>query len=287
MQTLDNVETLPESPSNSSIAWSTNFTVYAKKSISLMFLLVAALSYTFSAMPSTVNFYRSVVPPLSTEHVKHQNSNIEKATVTTTEFLNVSQVFAVPSLLFILEFISINLAIEYWRKPLDGSASNVPVLILFLCCQLYPFTSVVYQVADKERHEQNQIKSETTSAEKDRASSLMSSISLYQKELTDIRKQSITLSRMRQVGSIPQELADRRARIKTLETIISQKEQTKDAIEYKNSVRVDNKTSSAIEYWRNNMSSNNMLTAYSFAGLFPLIMLSLGKVTVRHGWYRN
>lgn len=262
--------------------WSASLALYIRKTTSFAFLFMAALSYTFSAMPSTVNFYRAIVPPLSTEPTKHQDPKIQAATAITTEYINVSQVFAVPSLLFMLEIISIYLAIEFWKLSKNNQDDlKWKILVLFLSCQIYPYASVVYQVADKEKSELNTGKKEVTTKEDTRASNSSNELTSSREELKELQKERLLILKMRQNELVKSTLLDVNIRIKELQKIITGKELHREGINSRTSIRLDTLKSSTIQYWIDNKTSPSMLVSYLLAALFPVVMLALGYLRAR------
>lgn len=101
------------------------------------------LAYTFSAMPLTVNFFRSVIP-LKPEY---QSSDLAK---TAEKIIDLSPVIAVPGLLTSLEIMSIQIATSIWMIWLGKSKRTAlrKLICLFVACQAYPWVGTVYKVAE-------------------------------------------------------------------------------------------------------------------------------------------
>jgi hypothetical protein len=101
------------------------------------------LAYTFSAMPLTVNFFRTVIP-LKPEI---QNTDLAKGA---EKVIGLSPVLAVPGLLLFLEIMSIQIATSIWMMWLGKSDRKAlrKLIILFAACQAYPFIGTVYKVSE-------------------------------------------------------------------------------------------------------------------------------------------
>lgn len=249
-----------------------------KRLFSVLFIMVASAAYTFSAMPSTVNFYRSIVPPIEikTEQTSdNQKSTTEKALEKTNEIINVSQVYAVPSLLAILEIISIFLAIEFWRQD-NKDKSRIAIFILFLFCQSYPVISVIFQIADANRVASEKVHIKTSENTTVRIENKNSDLSAERDNLKSLQEQRTTLLKDKDTSKQIIEkqdklIADQREKI---EEIIKSRDNL--TIRTEDNVVQDKINSSVISFWLNNLFSKEMFIAYFLSALFPITLLSLG-----------
>ncbi|EGW22335.1 hypothetical protein [Methylobacter tundripaludum] len=278
----------PFSPSSIDAAYSflqsiINFDV--SKILSTILLLCASAAYTFSAMPSTVNFYRTIIPPLETLSKPNialsQNSATADAVRKTSELINVSQVYAVPSLLLILEVISIFLSIEFWRLN-SLNKSPLPVLILFCICQSYPFISVVFQIADTHRAAQLHSHEATSKSESTGITNLQEDAKLENEQLKELYKSNTDLLKLKSTAERRKAIEANNARILILVNKIDKTQEkrntTQESVTARNSSVGDH---SGIAYWLDNALSREMLIAYFLAAIFPVMLMSLGYYRVR------
>lgn len=257
------------------------------KTISVGILIVSSFAYTFSAMPSTVHFYRSIIPPLEAatraDDAAKKSTPTAEALRTTNEAINVSQVYAVPSLLAMLEIISIVLAIEFWRLLRQGGTrSPLPILSLFICCQTYPFISVVFQIADTHRAALKNSHVDSAKNDAELANSLDQDIRAENSQLSDLYRQRTNLLSKRSNAAITAALDSIDARVRKLETKIQDMQNKRNGIREGISTKSSSLAHhSPIAYWLDDPFSREMLTGYFLAALFPVMLLSLGYFRAR------
>lgn len=151
-----------------------------KKNISaFVWRAIFTLAYTLTVLPFTVNFFKSIASPSSTETLMLIFPLVD------------AHNFTLPIFLACLEFASIGLACSLWKKA--QSINKVFILLLFLGCQLFPMVSLYYDVrgkdyqAEKKTFDEN--RKEKVDAVETRIKNLVAQISTLSNEMKDTRKE--------------------------------------------------------------------------------------------------
>ena len=97
---------------------------------------IFTLAYTLTVLPFTVNFFKSIASPSSTE------------TLLTIVPLISAHNFTLPIFLACLEFASVQLASSFW--VMKHHINRYLILVLFLVCQAFAVTSVYYDIRTKD-----------------------------------------------------------------------------------------------------------------------------------------
>lgn len=102
----------------------------------ILIRVVFALVYTLTILPFTVNFFKGIVDLVNNYTLANL---IPLATI---------HDFTLPFFLMSLEFAAVGLACSFWAKR--STLQKIGILILFLCCQLFPMISLYYDVRGRD-----------------------------------------------------------------------------------------------------------------------------------------
>jgi hypothetical protein len=196
--------------------------------------------------------------------------------------INTAQVYAVPSVLIMLEIMSIALAKEIFSLTKSTEKSIAPVVLLFFACQSYPWISVVYQIADTQRVAVSQSNINSSTNEKERAKTFGDQLKAKHDEMNSLREEQRSLTKQNKWGGKKAEIEAKKTEIDTLSTEIKNLEKEQNTILKTDSdTSKSTKTSTPIEFWLADPFSRGMNMAYFLASLFPIILLSLGYYKAR------
>lgn len=105
--------------------------------IAVILIRVAfALIYTLTILPFTVNFFKGIV------------DLVDNYTLANLISLATIHNFTLPFFLMSLEFAAVGLACSFWARR--STLHKIGILILFLCCQLFPMISLYYDVRGRD-----------------------------------------------------------------------------------------------------------------------------------------
>lgn len=146
---------------------------------SFIWRAVFTIAYTLVVLPFTVNFFKNIATPSSSEALMSIIPIID------------AHNFMLPIFLAALEFSSISLAVHFWLR--SHGRNRVLILVLFMACQSYAVTSVYYDVRTKDYHAERNAhessKVEIIDSLKSRIGGLKEQISTLSTELNGIRKE--------------------------------------------------------------------------------------------------
>lgn len=141
--------------------------------------VIFALVYTITILPFTVNFFKSIVNPVTKETLMNMVPLVK------------IHDFTLPLFLMSLEFAAVGLACAFWTKR--SFIQKTGILLLFICCQLLPVTSLYYDVrgrdfqAEKKVFETN--KTNEVNSISDRIKRLKIAINTLSEDIRSLSKQ--------------------------------------------------------------------------------------------------
>jgi outer membrane murein-binding lipoprotein Lpp len=262
-----------------------------KKNISaFIWRAVFTVSYTAVVLPFTVNFFKSIASPSSTETLMLMIPVID------------AHNFMLPVLLAGLEFAAIGLACALWKKA--ASTKKVVILILFLSCQTIPMLSLYYDVRGKdyemEKKSYDNRKKELMDSLSNRVRALNGQISALSKNITDIKKERHDTNKsINQLLLIRKELprdavADMKAEIQERKKLRERdEEKVADLFKQKKSLEADIKKwedqlqaaqsqtmkyGTQLEYIVRELLNHKSVFAGFIAFLFPVTLLSVAFI---------
>lgn len=110
--------------------------MYKKNISAFVWRAIFTLAYTLTVLPFTVNFFKSIASPSSTETLMLIFPLVD------------AHNFMLPIFLACLEFASIGLACSFWT--MKHHINRYLILVLFLVCQGFAVTSVYYDIRTKD-----------------------------------------------------------------------------------------------------------------------------------------
>lgn len=153
--------------------------MYKKNISAFVWRAIFTLAYTLTVLPFTVNFFKSIASPSSTETLMLIFPLVD------------AHNFTLPIFLACLEFASIGLACSMWQKK--QGTNKLFILLLFLACQTIPMLSLYYDVRgkdyqmEKKNHDSN--KKELMDSLSNRIKSINGQILALSKNITDMKKE--------------------------------------------------------------------------------------------------